>query len=50
MSIRSARRELGVKGRRNGTFPRINGRHPGCQAAGTLDKIILTPEGSLIFL
>lgn len=45
-SFRPAERELEVKGRRNGTFPRINGRHPGREAAGTTEKIIPVPEGT----
>lgn len=33
-TFRPAERALVGKGRRNGLFPRINGRHPGCQSAG----------------
>lgn len=47
-SFRSAEGELEGKGRRNGTFPRINGRHPGCRAAGTTEKIVPQPEGRFV--
>lgn len=31
-----------------GEIPRINGRHPGCRAAGTIEKIIPKPEGTFV--
>lgn len=34
-----------MKGRRDGTFPRTNGRHPGPREAGTSEEIIPKPEG-----
>lgn len=44
--LQASRRRAGEgKGRKNGTFPRIHGRHPGCQEAGTTEKIIPKPEG-----
>ena len=46
--LQASRRRAGGKGRRNGTFPRTNGRHPGCQEAGTTEKIIPEPEGIFV--